>query len=74
MLYTFIEVLRVSEFEPGVEFKEFRENLLVDIGNLMIFIFILVWENIIHILFFFIIFRFAAYRRSYYCKTIRHDN
>ncbi|XP_050437954.1 striatin-interacting protein 1 [Adelges cooleyi] len=32
VLYTFIEVLRISEFEPGVEYKEFRENLLSDIG------------------------------------------
>ncbi|KAL5238108.1 hypothetical protein ACI65C_005518 [Semiaphis heraclei] len=32
VLYTFIEVLRVSEFETNVEFKEFRENLLLDIG------------------------------------------
>ncbi|XP_001945255.1 striatin-interacting protein 1 [Acyrthosiphon pisum] len=32
VLYTFIEVLRVSEFETDVEFKEFRENLLLDIG------------------------------------------
>lgn len=32
MLYTFIEVLRVSEFEADVEFKEFRDNLLADIG------------------------------------------
>lgn len=37
VLYTFIEVLRVSEFEAGVEFKEFRENLLSDIGNYVIF-------------------------------------
>jgi hypothetical protein len=33
VLYTFVEVLRVSEFEPGAEFKEFRENLLLEIGN-----------------------------------------
>ncbi|XP_050530069.1 striatin-interacting protein 1 homolog isoform X2 [Daktulosphaira vitifoliae] len=32
VLYTFIEILRISEFEPGNEFKEFRENLLSDIG------------------------------------------
>lgn len=36
MLYTFIEVLRVSEFEPGAEFKEFRENLFSEIGNIEI--------------------------------------
>lgn len=35
VLYTFVEVLRVSEFETGVEFKEFRENLLSDIGKLI---------------------------------------
>lgn len=33
VLYTFVEVLRISESEPGIEFKEFRENLLVDIGK-----------------------------------------
>lgn len=34
ILYTFIEVLRISEFETGVEFKEFRSEFLLDIGNL----------------------------------------
>lgn len=33
VLYTFVEVLRVSESDTGTEYKEFRENLLADIGK-----------------------------------------
>lgn len=33
MLYTFVEVLRISENESQIEFKNFRENLLLDIGK-----------------------------------------
>ncbi|VVC36533.1 Hypothetical protein CINCED_3A007437 [Cinara cedri] len=32
VLYTFIEVLRISEFETDVEINEFRNNLLLEIG------------------------------------------